>query len=70
MRYSCCYPCNLDCVITLYSIQHMNKLEMVLFNIRYIAEKLGDNPSKADLIRYQKELYKECQKLEVIIKKE
>ncbi|NMV82752.1 MAG: hypothetical protein GX816_04290 [Erysipelotrichia bacterium] len=48
----------------------MNKLEIALFNIRYIAEKLGDNPSKTDLIRYQKELYEECQKLEVIIKKE
>jgi len=44
----------------------MNKLEIVLFNIRYIAEKLGDNPSKANLIRYQKELYKECRKLEVL----
>lgn len=48
----------------------MNKLEIALFNIRYIAEKLGDNPNKASLIRYQKELYKECRKLEVIIKKE
>lgn len=48
----------------------MNKLEIVLFNIHYIAAKLGDNPSKSDLIRYQNELYKECRKLEVIIKKE
>ena len=39
-------------------------IKNALDNLRYIAERLSEKPSKADLIRYQSEIYKEIRNIE------
>jgi len=39
-------------------------IKNALANLRYIAERLSEKPSKADLIRYQSEIYKEIRNIE------
>lgn len=50
----------------------MNKntdIKVSLANIRVIADRMSENPSKADLLRCQKELYKEVANIEVVVNK-